>query len=315
MPTMTSFFSPAFSWWCGLLLLSLISPAMAAPNAPYPEPGITVAALTTFFAALQAYANMTEPARTLRQCIAGVFNNLAVMDARIRTAWQNYSSATTALGNDPYAITEDEFRNLCVTAVRRPDELLLAINRFQRLRCIHAHQIHDFTCTFRASLDTFRNLGAAREDNLYLANEYLSKLPPDVVSAVVSRQFTTFEQAAALAAAHCTAPPPAGAATTATPMELSHLQFAEEYGIEPVAAQHLLAMARQQFERNTPTTPARPNFTPGRTRLSEEEKNRRSAAGLCNYCGLHPQGTHCAADALKKARRAAQNGQPRQGNA
>lgn len=310
-------------WVC---LLAFVVPAMAAPSAPFPEPGITVAGLATFFAALQAYANMTDPPRTTRQCIAGCLNSLSVMDARIRTAWQNYSETQTAAGNDPFAITADEFRELCVRSVRRPDELQISLIEFQRLRCHYTHQIHDFTCTFRRYLDIFRALNAPIPDGLNLAHTYVSKLPTSVIPALLSRPFDSFETAAALAAAHVTAAPSPGVpASTATgsqpgPMELAHIEFAEQFGLEIPAAEHLFAIVRQQFERRmpspaaaaTPTTPARHgSATPARQRLPQEEKDRRAAAGLCNYCGLHPMGTYCAADAQKKSRR---NGQNRQGN-
>jgi hypothetical protein len=272
--------------------------------------------LSTFFAEFAAFLLSSNPPRTLPQGLALFATSLSLMDSRVRLAWLGWVARAATQNVNCFEIAENAFRELIINAIRSPNDIMDATQRFQALVCRSCADIPAFIVTFQNALSELTTLGAAFPDGLLLISFFIGMLPVSVRAQMVARNHQTIEAALTDAATHAQASA-APARPSADPMQLGHLDDSEEAGApEPVAAAGVARATEQLLNAIAQriATPVRPQAATGAAggrhprRLTPEERQRRVDGNLCLYCGQHRQGTFCEADAAKKKARSQKPG-------
>lgn len=268
-----------------------------------------MADLPVFFTSFRAFLAETNPPRTLAQGLASFVANLGLMDPRIGNAWMLWDAQAIAQNLDPFGITEADFRRLITNAIRAPNDVLDATQRFLNLSCATCLQIPAFILAFRHLLAELAMLDAGFPDGVLLVAVFIGMLPVTIRPYLLSRNHQNIEAALVDAATHAQHPPPA-----TQPMQLGHIEeeagAREETTAVARATEQILAALAQRV--TTPVRAPRPAPAAGgaaaggppvrrANRLTPEERQRRIDNELCLYCGLHRAGTFCQADADKKA--------------
>lgn len=290
---------------------------MGSHDCPYPAPGARLTDIQLFFIALFSWMHITNPAKTLAQGLAALMTRLTVMDPRVRVALSQHFTTAQAAGKDPFAISDTEFQELILGAVRNPNDVMEATQRFLRLSCRSCADIPHFNVTFMHAIQELQTLQAPFADGQLLVAFYIGMLPPSVRAPLIAANHKTLAPAIAAAATHAQG---GIVASTSAPMELGHVQEEPATGAHDLLPQSDVARATEQLLAAITQRIATPQRTGGgaarggrpfRSRLSDEERQRRSSNNLCMYCGMHRAGTFCQADADKKA---AKSKAPPQGN-
>jgi hypothetical protein len=227
------------------------------------------------------------------------------MDPRVANAWLLWDAQANLQNQNPFDITEAAFRALVVSAIRAPNDILDASQRFKNLSCKTCLQIPAFVLAFRAMLAELAMLDAGFPDGVLLVALFIGMLPVAVRPSLLSKNHKTIEAALNDAATHAQH----SSDNTSDPMDLGYIEEAGAREEPPPSAveratEQLLAALNQRIA--TPGRAPRPagaatGAATRRNRLTPEERHRRESNTLCLYCGLHRAGTFCQADADKKA--------------
>jgi hypothetical protein len=297
--------SPILQWLViAIILLQLVA---AGPTCPFPKPGCKMSDLSTFFAEFAAFLLSSNPPRMLPQGLTLFATSLSLMDSRVRLAWLGWVARTATQNVNCFDIAENAFRKLIINAIRSPNDIMDATQRFQALVCHSCADIPAFIVTFQNALSELTTLGAAFPDGLLLVSFFIGMLPVSVRAQMVARNHQTIKPALTDTATHAQAPA-APARPPADPMQLGHLDDSEEAGAPEPAAAGVARAAEQLLNAiaQSIATLVRPQAATGATggrppcHLTPEERQRRVDGNLCLYCGQHRQGTFCEADAAKK---------------
>jgi hypothetical protein len=258
--------SSTLTW---VILAMVFLPLVAAgPKCPFPKPGCKMSDLSTFFAEFAAFLLSAAPPRTLAQGLALFVTSLSLMVSRVRLAWLGWVARAAAQNFNPFEITENAFRELITNAIRSPNDVMDATQRFQALICRSCADIPAFIVTFQNALSELATLGAAFPDGPLLVSFFIGMLPVSVRAQMVARNHQTIEPALTDAATHAQAPA-ALARPSADPMHLGHLNESEEAGAGLArATERLLNAIAQRIATPVPAQAA----TRAPRRLSAEER-------------------------------------------
>ncbi len=294
--------------WLVIAMIFLLLVA-AGPKCPFPKPGCKMSNLSTFFAEFAAFLlSWNPPARPHPVSHFPLSDGLSCAAGLARLAWLGWVACAAAQNVNCFDIAENAFRDLITNAIRSPNDIMDATQRFQALVCHSCADIPAFIVTFQNALSELATLGAAFPDGLLLVSFFIGMLPVSVRAQMVARNHQTIEPALTDAATHAQAPA-APARLPADPMQLGHLNDSEEAGApEPVAAAGVARATEQLLNAiaQAIATLVSPQAATGAAggrpprRLTPEERQRRVDGNLCLYCGQHRQGTFCEANVAKK---------------